>query len=956
GALAVLFLIFPSSLTNASYRLLHPSRAFDPEPGWQFQVSPGNSEVVKGDNVRLTAKIVGAELDEIALFTRKQDMTEFTPVMLTTGDRNEFAFEIENINQNLSYYFEAADRKSDEFTISVLNPPLVRSLQVKLKYPAYSKLGTQFLEENVGDLSALKGTKVSLSAQTNKSLEQARVEFDNGRERPLRISGQDLSGQFVLIRSGSYHFSLLDKNKLRNTAPIEYHMTVIEDQGPLVQITFPGQDVDLGKDMKLPLGIEAQDDFGFSKLRLGYRIIHEGTHEGRQEFHELTLPKDVQDKLLLNPVWDLSDLNLFPQDVVLYYAEVFDNDTVSGPKSSRSQTYRLRFPSIYELYDEVARGHEESFEDLQQLYDESRTLKSTLDEIVQEMKRDPDLDWEEKQEVQEAVKSQEQMREKLEQVQEKLDQMINRMEQNDLASIETLQKYQELQKLMQEMLTPELQQALQKLQQAMQELDPQKMKQAMEKVAASQEDFLKSIERTLNLLKKLQVEQELDEATRKAQELRRRQEELNKQVAENASRQKGSKYSQDQSGIRNDTENLEQDLEQLQNKMSEFPKMPQNEIAAARQQINQNLKNKMQQAVQQFQSGDMSGGQQSGRQISQDLEQLMESLQSAQQQLSEQQKKEIMQALKRSSRDLINLSKRQESLMESTQGTDSNTPGMRDLADGQQDMLDGLSRVTNNLFELSQETFFVTPEMGKALGKSMQGMQDALRGLEARNAGKSMQGQSRAMEGLNEAASEARNSMQGLSAASSAIGFEEMMQRLTGISQQQQGVNQQTSQLGESPGGLTLQQQAAMQRLAAEQSAVRKSLQQLLQEAGKSPETLGDLSQVGKDMEEVVRELQQQNLSRSTINRQQRILSRLLDAQRSMNRRDFSKRRQAETGKAYQTSSPQALPNLKVTEKDRLKNELLKAMREGYSKDYKKLIQKYFEALAKEPQGGGSNN
>ncbi|MCH8955826.1 hypothetical protein IIA28_11000 [candidate division KSB1 bacterium] len=954
--LTILLLIFPSSLTNASYRLLHPSMDFAKDLGLTFEVLPGDKEVVKGETVRLSAKVRGAEVDEIAVLTKKKEAKEYERTLLNLNERNEFAFEIENIKQDLNYYFEASKRKSSEYKISVLDLPFVRNLQVKLTYPSYSKLGTQFLKENVGDVSALKGTKVSVSLRTNKTVQEAKIKFDNESETPLRISGRDVSGRFALSRSGSYHFLLADKKGLANSDPIEYRLSVIEDQHPLVQITFPGQDVDLGKDMQLPLSIEAEDDFGFSKIRIGYRILHEGNREGKEQFLDLTLAKDVREKFFLNTIWEMSNLGLFPQDVVTYFAEVFDNDRVSGPKSSRSQTYRVRLPSIYELYDEVARSHEESFNDLQQLYEEGKTLKSKLDEIVQEMKREPELDWEEQQEVQDAVRAQENTREKLQQVQEKLDQMVDRMEQNDLLSPETLQKYQELQKLVEEMLTPELLQALQKLQQAMADLDPQKMKRAMEKFAASQEEFLKSLERTLNLLKKLQIEQKLDESIRKAQELHRRQEELNKKAASDSDRQKSSKYAQEQSGIKKDTESLEQELEQLQNSMSAFPQMPQNQIDAAREQSGQNLQNKMQKAAQQFQSGNMSGAQNTGQQISQDLQQLMESLQSAQKQLSEQEKQKIMQALRRSSRDLLNLSQRQENLMESTKGTDRNTPGMTGLADKQQDMLGGLSRVTNGLYELSQETFFVTPEIGKALGKSMKGMQDALQGLEARNPGKSMQSQNQSMSGLNEAASQIRSSMQGLSQASSAIGFQEMMQRMMGISQQQEGVNQQTSQMGQSPGeGMTMEQQAAMQRLAAEQNAVRKSLAQLLKEAGNRSDMLGDLNQVGKDMEEVVKQLQQQNFNRSIIDRQQRILSRLLDAQRSMNRRDYSRKRQAETGQQYQVMSPQSLSNSRG-EKDWLRNELLKAMREGYSKDYKELIRKYFEALAREEQGGSLNN
>ncbi|MCG8608038.1 hypothetical protein MJD09_24020, partial [bacterium] len=93
-----------------------------------------------------------------------------------------------------------------------------------------------------------------------------------------------------------------------------------------------------------------------------------------------------------------------------------------------------------------------------------------------------------------------------------------------------------------------------------------------------------------------------------------------------------------------------------------------------------------------------------------------------------------------------------------------------------------------------------------------------------------------------------------------------------------------------------------------------------------------------------------------TVNRQKRILSRLLDAQRSVHNRDFSRKRKAETGKQYDVLSPQALPSDLLTRKDRLKNELLKALKEGYSKDYLDLIRKYFDSLSRDQQGESLNN
>ncbi|MFQ5649472.1 MAG: DUF4175 family protein [bacterium] len=952
----LIFVLFSSSLTSASYRLTHPARKFVHEIGLIFEVTPGDAEVVKGETVDISAAVRGADLAEVELFVKNEAASEFDRYVLSASGDRRFSYRLENVINNKAYYLAANGFHSDEFSISVIERPFVRSLQAKLSYPSYSRLGSQLLDENVGDISALKGTKVVLSLQTNKTVGVATIVFDDQSHAPLEISGQGLSGKFTLTRSGSYHIELTDRQGLSNEAPIEYRVSLVDDLFPIVEVPFPGQDVDLNKDMLLPLSIEAQDDFGISKLRIGYQILRQGVHESGLDYLELPLARSTPDKLLTNHNWDLSELNIYPEDIILYFAEAFDNDTVSGPKSSRSLTYRVRFPSIYELYEEVTEEHEETFEELEELYEESKALKETVDEVVQQMKRDPELDWEEKQEVQEAAQAQGKMREELEQLQEKLDEMVTRMEQNDLISPETLEKYRELQSLMEEMLSEEMKETLQKLQESMAELDPKQLKEAMEKFSATQEDFLRSMERTLNLLKKLQVEQKLDESIRKAQDLLRRQEELNKQADNSPDAAKQEKYAQQQRGIRQDTGGLEQDLEDLKNKMSEFPQMPQEQIDAAQSQISESgLQEQMEQAASQFQSGQMQSAQQSGQRISQGLQQALQSLQQAQEQLSQQQKQQIMQALKRSSHDLLDLSKQQESLMQSTRSSDRNTPGLGETANKQQGLLSGLNRITQQLYELSQNTFFVTSDIGKALGNAQHGMQESLEGLEARNPGKSGKEQGQAMAGLNEAASHLRSSMQSLSGASSGIGFQEMMERLMGLSGQQQGINQRTQGMGGEQGGLTMQQQAGMQRLAAEQAAVRKSLEQLMREAGKRSEVLGDLEKVGEDMQKVVEDLQKKKVNNNTYNRQKRILSRLLDAQRSMHDRDYSRKRRAETGKSYQTLSPATLPELADAEKERLKNELLKAMKEGYSKDYKELIQKYFEALASEQEQGVEN-
>jgi hypothetical protein len=180
-------------------------------------------------------------------------------------------------------------------------------------------------------------------------------------------------------------------------------------------------------------------------------------------------------------------------------------------------------------------------------------------------------------------------------------------------------------------------------------------------------------------------------------------------------------------------------------------------------------------------------------------------------------------------------------------------------------------------------------------------------------------------------------------------GFPSLLQQLQQMIGQQQGINAGTMNLGQL-NSLTLEQQAEMARLAGQQAAVQKSLEQLNEEARQSAEReriLGDLGKISEEMKEVVRDLEQKDVNPKTIRKQERILSRLLDAERSMRERDFEKRRKAQPGEDIVRKSPKELDLSTQEGRNRLMQDLLKAMEEGYAKDYQDLIRKYFEALQK---------
>jgi hypothetical protein len=152
-------------------------------------------------------------------------------------------------------------------------------------------------------------------------------------------------------------------------------------------------------------------------------------------------------------------------------------------------------------------------------------------------------------------------------------------------------------------------------------------------------------------------------------------------------------------------------------------------------------------------------------------------------------------------------------------------------------------------------------------------------------------------------------------------------------------------------GQLSQEQQGQMQRLSQQQQMIQKSLEQLNKEAkqsGESKKIPADLENIVNQMREVVSDMNTEKLSDDLIQKQEKILSKLLDAQKSINERDFEKERKSESGNNFTRNSPAELNLSNQQGKQKITDELNRAVQEGYNKDYENLIRKYYEALQKE--------
>ncbi len=941
----------PTQLSDSLYRLTHFTREFVSPPEFVFEVSPGNKEVTKGQSVEVRIKVhatspsfLATKQRALQLFWRLEGQTNFEKVDLSTDSSGLYRNVFQSVRGSTEYFAQLSDISSEHYRLTVIDRPIIRSFQVRLEFPSYTKLPTRVQDEFVGEVSALPGTRISITGTSSKHLQHGRIVFGNGKSFPLAIRAERFSASFAADTETEYHLEITDSENLTNADPVKYLIKLIPDESPSVAILQPGRNVDIAGDQYLRLLIQAKDDFGISSLRIGYRLIH-SRYEKPGETHRflsIPLPSSVGAQAEVPYVWDLSPMRLAPEDVVEYFAEVFDNDVVRGPKNARSQILLIRLPSIEEVFAELDKGHETSIDDLQRTLEDAKQLKEKIESVNQDIKKNKEMDWQQQKKLEEMSKKYQELQKKLTDVQKRLDEMVQKMDQQNVLSQETLEKYLELQQLFEQLNSAELQQALKQMQMAMQNITKEQLQQALQKLTFSEERFRQSIERTIELLKRIQIEQKMDETRKRAEELHRLQKEVNDETAQSADQQKLDELAKKQTDLAEKEAHLEKETADLQKRMEDFfTEMPVEKMQKLNAELQrQQIAEMMKQAGRQLQAGQAQQARGSQQQIQKGLQSLSNQLQSIQQEMLQKQMQQVLNEFRRAINNLLELSKREENLKSQSQSAPQNSPQLRQNAQDQMRVMQDMGNVIQGLSELSKRSFAVTPEMGKTIGEALMHMQNAMNALDSRSGIAASQEQGQAMASLNMAAMQVQKAMQSLMQGGGS-GMGGLLQQLQMLAGQQQSINMQT---------LQMQQAAEAARLALGQEAVRKSLEQLNKEAqasGEQKKLLGDLDKIAEDMREVVRNLEQNDVNPETIRKQERILSRLLDASKSMRERDYEKRRRAETGTEIARRSPGELDPSTLEGRNRLLEDLLKALEQGYAKDYQELIRKYFEALQK---------
>src|SRR4030095_14542094 len=443
-----LMLGFPNTFQAAANRLINYNFTFvENTLGIAYEVRPGNIEVAKGEGVNIFAKILFNDpqykTDEITFNTKTVTNNGIeissNSEKISAVNINEFKAALSNVNANTIYWFEYKGIKSSSYNITITNRPAIKITKITVSPPAYTKLPSRIIDGN--EISTIAGSRIYVELEASDDLSKSFIQFTGGAPLGMELNGKTATGSFTAFSNGTFRLNVIKDfggKELSNINPAEYQLRVYPDEYPKISIIEPNNSETNIQGVKdLLVRSRVTDDFGFSKMRLGYKVVKSkfGPADKDYRFSDITIKNVDATGLEVPYVWNLAGLNLGTEDEVEYFVEVYDNDAVKGPKMTRSEVNRLIYPSLESLLNKTEKTKDEIENSLKSAFEEAMELKKDLDELKEKIEKNPEeLGLNDPKKNQEMQQKLENIQNNLNSTQQKLDNLMKDLQEHSQIS------------------------------------------------------------------------------------------------------------------------------------------------------------------------------------------------------------------------------------------------------------------------------------------------------------------------------------------------------------------------------------------------------------------------------------------------------------------------------------------------------------------------------------------
>ena len=934
---AVLFVAgAPASGRAAAF--WHPVRAWR-DAHAPVRLAVDRKTVRRGGSLKAMVTVPGAV--RVTLWTRGPG-EPWKPTLLSLDADGKGTRQLGPIESDLYLKAASGGRRSGEIKVTVSLSAFLADLGLTARFPSYLGRSDEPLLAGPDVIPLPAGTAVLTSASASVPLAAASWTLETGsRTEAQRVQGNRIEGRFTPFASGTWRLQVrtVEGAALEGITP-ELRLQIVPDSAPIVTLPVPARDTTLPLSLHQQLVADVRDDHGISRLAVvSWRISRTGRVD--PAVRESLDVSGVGDRAIVQGRIDAEHRNLLPGDTLRLYVEAWDN--APEPHRGRSAEIALRLPSMEELRAEARAAARAVAGAADSVAATQRELSDRTRDLAQERTRGEDatsgtsgrqqasnpqngsMSFQATQRAEEIARDQAAMSQRIAELSQAVEEIARAAKAAGVDDTAFQNRLRQVQELLQQAITPELQQRLRELQEALARLDPEATRQALQRLAEAQQQLRHELERSQELFKRAALEGELASLAKDAEDLQRRQTEWNK---EDAARADSAAVAAERD-LAAATDSLAHGVERAGQSVS--LKAP--EAAARRAQ------NAMQEAADAAGQNNSRGARRSGQEAADSLGRLPEQLRQRRDSLATAWRQETLDALDRALSETAALARRQQEVADALRSGEAGAATRAQQAA----IEEGTQAVEQQISKAAGRHALVSPQLEAALGFAQNQMRQSREQLEQSdpNAATAAPFAEQALDALNATAHALVRTAQRVSGAQSGSGFQEALEQLARMAQDQQGMNGAAQGLMPMMG---LGGAAVMQRLrelAGRQRALAEQLERLQAEG-----EAGAAGALAQEARELARQLEAGRLDRRTLDRQQQLYRKLLDAGRSLTGEepDDQKQRTSRSATGDSIHIPTALlpgatgsgPKLRYPTWDELS---------GLTPEQRRLVLEYFRRL-----------
>ncbi|MDD4545034.1 MAG: hypothetical protein PHP27_04285 [Bacteroidales bacterium] len=957
-SILLILIIYPELISEPTNRYINYTKHFSPPSPFEFVLVNKSLDLLEKDDIEIKVKTIGKTIPndvDIVINKNKFHMKKIK--------KNEFSFIIKHVQNETDFYFASSKLKSREYKLNLRPKPIIIDLKAKITYPSYTNLSEEIFT-NISNFSIPKGSKIEWVGIT-KDTRKVVFEFLDKKQEiiPDKRGGIKLSRK--LLKDIDYRIYTQNQFHLSSDS-LEFKINIIPDLKPQIAV-LEQRDSIIGD--RIFFRGQIKDDYGFTKLCFKVEVVDE---------YKTTHHKEIIIPINKNEIaqefyyyFDLNSIQANSSDQISYYFEVWDNDEVDGAKKSVSQVFRIEIPSIEEIEEKTEKTSQQIEKETQESIFEIKKLREEIKDLKKKILEKKSSDWQDKKQIEEMINKQKEIKNKIEDIKENIKENNIIEEKYKEHSQEILEKKKELERLFEELVSDEMKKMLEELEKMIKDnADKNKIKEELDKLNSRNQDLEKELDRNLEMFKRLELEKKIEETLDKLNQTAKKEEELSQKTKDKALSKE--ELSKEQNKINETFQEIKKELD----KINEKGKKLEDQLQIDRnKEKEESIEEDLKKAMDNIQKGNNKEASQSQKSASEKMEEMASELNESMEDTQEEELAEDINEVRQILKNLVTLSFTQEDLINKVAQYSVTDPKYQDLIYNQNKIKNDMRMISDSLFAMSKRQ----PQISSAINKELtsidnqiensiesllkynQGIYNNYKNLGARTPqqytmtsmnnlalmlAESLKNMQNQMQNSKKSKSKSKGmpksscsnpkpgkSSKDLKKMQEALNKE--MERLKKELENQKKSNQGKPKIGENA-----KMNEELARMASQQEMIRRILSEMaLEEKALSGKSNPALDNLIRQMEQTEKDIVNKNINQQTLNRQNNILSRLLEHEKAQLEREKQKERESKQGEDWINNNNEFLEFEKLRKRD---IELFKQVPPNFSPYYKNKVDEYF--------------